>query len=187
MCQSVGLAILDNILPQSDLAVGNSCASVELSHRISRARFVLHRIYIPVLILYVAAEASFASCSEPLISPSTPDCQSELFILAPVWPGLGIFFHFGGLLVIFSSDALSRALYSPSLAIARLFAAHIAILLAGDLIIFKDDGLISTIKNSGEFLQYWFRALWFCAAFGLWISLHRLWKWRNVDIINPDD
>ena len=175
--QCIGLALLQTTEPESETVESDSTeASVELESRLKQAWFVLFKLFIPTLFMKIVADAYFSSCGEPLISPTTPGCVQDFYLLAKSWPGLGTFFHFGVLLVIFASDALLGAAYPPSLAIATLFSAHVTILLAGDLIIntFLLDGSTTALH------EIILKVMWMLSVGCLWLSLHRLWKWRVV-------
>jgi hypothetical protein len=128
--QTMGLMQLDNI-PEHE----NTIVDMEGIHdQVPVAKRLLLSLYVPCLACYGSAVATFSTCSLPLISPPLPTgltCHAaDGFMLSRNWPGLGLFFHFGGLLVIFVSDGLSlnRASYPPSLVIGTLFTFHIGLL-----------------------------------------------------------
>lgn len=174
--QCVGLGLLHTTERQD--FVPDTGPPDELDRRLKRGWFVLFKVYLPTLIMFVAADGYFSTCSEALISPSTPGCVSHIFLLAKHWPGLGLFFHFGGLLFIFAADALSHGSYPPSLAISIFFAANVTILLAGDLVmgaaVAHGDGLLTVL--------FCVKSVWMMAVGWLWILLHRLWKLRIAEL-----
>lgn len=171
--QSIGLAVLHTSEPQRQDVEPDTGPPDDLDRHLKRCRFVLFKVYIPALILNVVAEGYIRStCSEALISPSTPECVGGDYLMAKHWPGMGLFFHFGGLLFIFAADALLDASYPPSLAISTFFAANVTILLAGDLII-----------TSGAWtLPFGLKLVWMASVGWLWILLQRLWKLRIAEL-----
>jgi hypothetical protein len=177
--QSIGLMLLRTTKAETEV-VPDMVAVPVLSTRLSTASFVLFKVYIPIIFLNIVWEAYSYSCSEPLISPTTPECVQKFFLLAKSWPALGTFFHFGGLLIIFSSDAISVAgTYPPSLIIATFFALHVATLLVADLtwtFFVRGDG-----EDSPPVQELLLQLVWAMAVGWLGISLNRIWKWRIAE------
>jgi hypothetical protein len=170
--QSLGIILLSSIEPRDQVDHPIPVDTIDLKQKINRASMVVNKIFIPCLYAYVVEEAFFAKCGEPLLSPTTPGCVFDFFLLAKSWSGFGTFFHFGGLFIIFSNDALSSNPYPPSLAIAILFSGHVSLLLACHLII-----MISS--HSPDILrQVVPRLLWMLSACLASFSLHTLWKER---------
>ena len=174
--QCLGICLLSSIQPETNIILSGKQSSVGLESHLKRASFVLYYIFVPCLFLNIVGEAYFASCGQPLLSPTTPGCIQDFFLLAQSWPGFGTFFHFGGLLVIFASDAVLHASYPPSLAIASLFSAHASILIVGDLVINM------FLTDSSWVLQQLIpKVLWMVSGGWLWMSLWRLWTWRVAE------
>lgn len=174
--QCVGISLLTTTEPEIDFIASEVGASVELERRLQRSSFILYYVFIPCLFLAIVEEAYSASCSEPFLSPTTPECVHDFYLLALTWPGLGTFFHFGGLLVIFASDSLLYASYPPSLAIATLFAGQLFALLVGHLAI-----ILALVKSSFGMLQLVLNVVRMLSTGLLWFSLHGLWKWRVLE------
>ena len=178
--QCIGICLLSSIEPESKTSLSEKESSggleSELENRLKRTSFILYYVFIPSLFLNVVGEGYFASCGQPLLSPTTPGCIQDFFLLAKSWPGFGTFFHFGGLLVIFASDAVLQASYPPSLAIASLFSAHATILVAADLVInmFLTD-------STWVIHQLIPKVLWMLSVGWLWMSFRRLWTWRVAE------
>lgn len=175
--QCVGISLLSTTEPEREVIPPEVGAPVELERRLKRAAFILYYVFLPCLFLVVAEEAYFSSCSEPLLSPTTPGCMHDFYLLAMTWPGLGTFFHFGGLLVIFASDSLLYASYPPSLVIATLFAGQLFAVLAGHLLLnlVLDESLLGAH-------QVVIKVMWTLSTGLLWMSLQGLWNWRVAEI-----
>ena len=175
--QCLGICLLSSTDPEIELIATDVGASVTIEPRLKRASFFLYFVFIPCLFLVIAEEAYSAPCSEPFLSPTTPECLQDFYLLAMTWPGLGTFFHFGGLLVIFASDSLLYASYPPSLAIATLFAGQLFALLIGHLAI-----ILALEASSFGTYQLVLNVMRMLSTGLLWFSLHRLWKWRVVEL-----
>lgn len=191
--QFVGLFALDDIYPetgslvQMDVTTKANAADEDtmLREAVVKGRFALFKLFLPTFVFYTATSALLGSCFEPMISPSTPCGGIKLFMLAPSWPGMGLFFHFGGLLVIFASDGLTTSTpssYPPSVVVAGLFAFHTALLTAAHLtfeLIHPD-----ALEFFGYFVwQDWLRRVtlvgWMVTSFYLYLCLRRVWKLKQ--------
>ena len=183
MGQTIGLIILDSTEPLTQRAAQDMPAKPVLVDRLSTARFILFKIYVPILFLNIVFQAASSTLlMTPLVSTPGPGCMQQNFLLAKHWPGMGTFFHFGGLLVIFASDSLSSdsshgptSSYPPSLVIATMFTLHVAVLLAGDLLWSLFDNNLQRPDS-----EYTLQVLWALSAVGLGIALARVWKWRII-------
>ena len=193
--QCIGLVVLEDIEPitetleRMDVTTNDAVANDEsmLREAISQGRIALFRFFLPAFVAYTAASALLSSCSEPMISPTVPDlCRGmgEMFMLNPSWPGLGLFFHFGGLLAIFASDGLTTFTpsYPPSLLIGAIFAVHVSILIATHLAM----ELIhpNVIEYVGSFdWKDWLRRItliaWMASSFYLYRCLIRVWRLKQ--------
>ena len=177
--QTIGVLHLDSIPLHESMMVDMK----GVHDRVTDAKRVLLNLYVPCLACYGSAVAMFSICSFPLISPPLPTdtmCHAAAtFMLARNWPGLGLFFHFGGLLVIFVSDglALNRASYPPSLMIGQLFTLHIGVLTmvnhAWDYssIVFTDHARSLTL---GDYVARGALLLWSMATLLLYRKLRNL-------------
>lgn len=139
LCQTLGLIRLHDIkeITPSEGAV-QADNLPELETLVARGKSVLFHIYFPALALYLILTSLMGTCNHPLVSPTVQDeCvgQGE-FVLEPSWPGFGVLFHYGFLLVVFSSEGLAtKPSYRPNLLIGLLFAMHFAILIAFSLVV----------------------------------------------------
>ena len=190
--QCVGLLALTDIHPetgslvQMDVTITATVSDEDtmLRKAIAKGRFALFKLFLPTFVVYTAASALFGSCFEPMISPSTPCGKMKMFMLAPSWPGMGLFFHFGVLLVIFASDGLTTSTpsYPPSVVVAALFAFHAAMLTATHItfeLVHPD-----TLEYIGSFVwQDWLRRAtlvgWMVTSFYLYLCLRRVWKLKQ--------
>ena len=130
--QTIGLIQLDS-LPSDHVESSKTGGGNDLFKLVPHVRKLLFWFYIPCLAFFGGAVSTLSTCTLPLISSTTlhGNCQTlDGFTLSQNWPGLGLFFHFGGLLVIFTSDGLelSSASYPPSLVVGSLFTCHIGLL-----------------------------------------------------------
>jgi hypothetical protein len=191
--QCVGLAALADIhsetgsIDQKEIST-KATASDEnmmlLREAVFKGRFALFKLFLPTFVVYTATSALLGSCFEPMISPSTPCGGMKTFMLSPTWPGLGLFFHFGGLLVIFASDGLTTSTpsYPPSVVVGALFAFHAALLTATHL----TSELIhpESLEYMASFeWQDWLRRAtlvgWTTTSFHLCLCLRRVWKLKQ--------
>jgi hypothetical protein len=122
-----------------------------------------------------------------MISPTVPDlCRGmgEMFMLNPSWPGLGLFFHFGGLLAIFASDGLTTFTpsYPPSLLIGAIFAVHVSILIATHLAMELIHPNVIEYVGSVDWKD-WLRRItliaWMASSFYLYRCLIRVWRLKQ--------
>jgi hypothetical protein len=190
--QCVGLVALADIYPktrsleQMDITTKATASDEDmmLCEAVFKGRFVLFKLFLPTFVAYTPMSALLGSCFEPMISPSTPCGGLKTFMLSPTWPGLGLFFHFGGLLVIFASDGLTTSIpsYPPSIVVGALFAFNAALLTAthlmSDLI---HQGSLEHIA-SFEWQDWLLRATlvgWTVTSFYLSLCLRRVWKLKQ--------
>lgn len=166
----------------------------ELSSLMSKARTALMKMYVPAMYIHGFVAAVASNCSEPMISPTTPsssesceDGQGGAFVLGQNWPGIGLYFHFGLLLVIFADDGIRTPTpqYKPSLAIASLFAFHISLLLAISLLLrlthrYWVDDMEGDVGGATvlEFVATLTMLAWMATSGYLSACLHRLWHTR---------
>ena len=192
--QCIGLFVLNSIetdtgtLEQMDVTTKDSATDEDmlLCDAISRGRFALFMLFLPAFTAYTATSALLSSCSEPMISPTLPvSCGGmSMFMLVPNWPGLGLFFHFGGLLVIFASDGLATSTpsYPPSVVIGSLFALHALMLIAIHILLELMHPNILEYLESFRW-QDWLRRItlagWMVSSFYLYLCLHRVWKLKQ--------
>lgn len=192
--QCLGLWALDTIEPekgsleQMDITTNGMVADDDMKLRdaISRGRFALFKLFLPAFVAYTATSALLSSCSEPMISPTVPARCGEMnmFMLVPNWPGLGLFFHFGGLLAIFASDGLTTTTtsYPPSIMIGALFALHVSLLIATHMVMeLTHSNVLEFIESFGW--QDWLRRItlggWMLSSFYLSVCLQRVWKLKQ--------
>jgi hypothetical protein len=189
LTQTLGLTILQDTEPVTDV-VSNYCKAPdhELASSQRRANFALYKLYLPSFVAFVVGVAVTSNCSEPMVSTMIPSesCSATKmdFVLNQNWPGLGLFFHFGMLIVIGAGDGLSTGSpsYRPSLAIACLFAGHVAGLLfvsfAWDVL--QTDGW--DVLSVPDVLRRLVLFLWMVASGYLFMCLRRHWKLRVLPL-----
>jgi hypothetical protein len=185
LTQTLGLIILQDTEPVTNV-VSDYCKvpDHELASSQRQATFALYKLYLPTFVAFVVGVALTSNCSEPMISMMIPSesCSATKmdFVLNQNWPGLGLFFHFGMLIVVGAVDGLSTGSpsYRPSLAIACLFAGHVACLIfvsfAWDVL--QTDGW--DILSLSDVMRRMVLFLWMVASGYLFVCLHRHWKLR---------
>lgn len=148
---------------------------------------VLWGVYAPVMLIYVATFAVVGSCSPPFVSTSlyAETCTDEAgalsdFSLAQSLPGMGLFFHYGMIIVIFAANGAqpSTPTYKPSLMIASLFCVHVSALIAVDLCWDVVQTDLWSEMSSIDVLRRILLVCWMLASFLLWISCERVLKMR---------
>lgn len=182
--QTIGLIQLDSI-PSNDVRTSKIGRVNNLDMLVSHVRCLLFWFYIPSLALFGVAVSMLSTCTLPMISSTAPygTCQTlQSFTLSQNWPGLGLFFHFGVLLVIFTSDGLELtfASYPPSLVVGSVFTCHIGLLTLtthafdfGRMLF----GLDIQILCLGDYFAHGALVLWTLASF----QLHR--KLQSVSLL----
>lgn len=196
--QLVGLQKLKDLEP---LAAGRSnatsfaIATNTLPLSPTRVRLVqLHRalleVYVPVLAVYIFVFALLGNCYAPLVSSSLtrePCTQrsSTDFLLAENWPGMGLFFHYGMIIVIFTVNGGRKSIpsYKPSLPIASLFSIHVSVLILADLCwdAVQTDYSWSSLSAS-DMARRLMALLWMLASALLWFCIERLSQARHVPL-----
>lgn len=192
--QCIGLVVLDRIEPktesleQMDVTTNDAVTHDEsmLRQAISQGRFALFRLFLPAFLAYTATSALLSSCSEPMISPTIPaSCGGmNMFMLNPNWPGLGLFFHFGGLLALFASDGLTTSTpsYPPSLLIGAIFAIHVSILIATHIAMELMHPNVFEYVESFDWKD-WIRRItligWMASSLYLYRCLNRVWTLKQ--------
>jgi hypothetical protein len=190
--QCVGLVALADIHPKirslEQMDVTTKATALEkdvmLCEAVFKGRFALFKLFLPTFVASTAMSALLGSCFEPMISPSTPCGGMKAFMLSPTWPGLGLSFHFGGLLVIFASDGLTTSTpsYPPSIVVGALFAFHSALLTGTHLMseLIHQESLEHIA--SFEWQDWLLRATlvgWTFTSFYLCLCLRRVWKLKQ--------
>jgi len=147
---------------------------------LSRANSSLWYVYMPSLVAYIVGLTFMGNGGLPMIPPTTFSCgdTANTFIFAQNWPGMGVFFHFGLLLVIFANDGIGDSMpsYKPSMLVAILFSGHVAFLLAIQLLIgvyLREDSL-----GVNDWVRISLLVPWMVASLHLCVSLQKLWKHR---------
>ena len=143
LSQSIGLLLLDEVCFDSttDMTRESSQKDPErstcLNKELTNSRVALYGVYLPCFAVYLICNLLLNRCVVPMIPQNTEATEDapNMFVLAQKWPGLGIFFHYGLLTVIFGADAISPSVPSmrQSLVITVLFSGHIAWLLSWQL------------------------------------------------------
>jgi hypothetical protein len=189
LTQTLGLIILQDTEPITNV-MSDCCKAPdhELASSQGRAKFALYRLYLPTFVAFVVGVALMSNCSEPMISTMIPSesCSATKmdFVLNQNWPGLGLFFHFGMLIVVGAVDGLSTGSpsYRPSLAIACLFAGHVSCLIfvsfAWDVL--QTDGW--DVLSVPDVIQRMVLFLWMVASGYLFVCLYRHWKLRVLSM-----
>jgi hypothetical protein len=105
------------------------------------------------------------------------------FMLMPNVPGLGLYFHFGLVLLLFVYDGIQRTvpIYAPSLFLATISTYHLAILLGTDVLVWDvlQTNFYTTISfTNREVIQRMIQLLWSIVTGCLAYSLHQFWNLR---------
>lgn len=185
--QCMGLFLLHHIEPECvDNTETDKGDYMKMCICRRKAQTALYSMMVPSFALYVITIA-LSTCSEPLISPNIPNestSGNSMFILAQNWPGLGLFFHFGMLTIIFASDGLSiqKPSYPPSLGIASLFSAHVAFLVFIDFMWDASQTKYWMELSVGGLLARLSLALWMATSLYLAICLRQLQRLRVITI-----
>jgi hypothetical protein len=189
--QIIGLLALRHTEQRTTLGKPNHREkdSQALELALQRGRDALSKVYIPIFVIYVAFVTIVGNCSEPMISPMIPlNADDDVcmvtsmdLMLAQNWPGMGLFFHFGMVLVVFSAVGLDRSApsYKPALLIAASFAGMVVLLLfvhlfCWDLAQTNGWDMLSTVEISRRVLMM----LWMISSGYLSFCLNRLWNLR---------
>jgi hypothetical protein len=105
------------------------------------------------------------------------------FMLMPNIPGLGMYFHFGLVLLLFIYDGIQRTVptYAPSLFLATISTYHLALVLGTDVLLW--DALQTQLYTSISFtnleiVQRVVQVLWLLVSGYLAYSLHQFWNLR---------
>ena len=177
----------------------------------ARINILLYYLFIPIMIVFIALSVSRheqpdACFVEPNLSPMIPStmsfsCSDNMsnsttsmsdnsnkgggmgFMLMPNIPGLGMYFHFGLVLLLFIYDGIQRTVptYTPSLFLATVSAYHLAILLGTDLLVWdvlQTQWYTSTSLTNMEIVQRIVQLLWSMVSGYLAYSLHQFWNLR---------
>jgi hypothetical protein len=151
----------------------------------------LWNVYAPVILIYVFVFAVIGSCSPSLVSTSLyPEmCHNDVptmsdFALAQNWPGMGLFFHYGMIIVIFAANGAqpSTPTYKPSLMIASLFCVHVSALIAVDLCWDAVQTNLWSDMSTVDVLRRALLVLWMLASFFLWMCCERVLKVRLIPL-----
>jgi hypothetical protein len=176
LTQTLGLIILQDTEPITNV-LSDYCKAPdhELASSQRRAKFALYKLYLPSFLLFVGV---LMSLPEPMISTRylLNMLSNKMGLCSNQnWPGLGLFFHFGMLIVVGAVDGLSTGSpsYRPSLAIACIFAGHVTCLIfvsfAWDVL--QTDGW--DVLSVPDVIQRMVLFLWMVASGYLFVCLHR--------------
>ena len=144
--QTVGLFQLKDLRGLELEIAGVSCMekvpSSVLNLRLKQLRSSLFCFYLPMMVVYIFVFALLGNCHLPLVSNSIFSDREECshgssadLNLAQNWPGMGLFFHYGMITVIFTANGARKGKpsYAPSLHIASLFSIHVFALIFAHL------------------------------------------------------
>ena len=176
-----------------------------------RINILFYYLFIPTIIVYIAMSLGHyhhpsghnddddMCFIEPNISPMIPSTMSLSscsdndessmegghggFMLMPNIPGLGMYFHFGLVLLLFIYDGIQHTVptYTPSLFLATASTYHLSILLAADVLVWDvlQTHFYTTISFTNmEILQRMVQLLWSMVSGYLAYTLHEFWNIR---------
>lgn len=194
LAQTVGLFQLSTLQPVSSKTVSiipsiTSDRNSVIKARLRELRIVLWGLYVPTMAVYIFVFSLLGNCHEPMVSPSiaSPTCsgsQSTALSLAPNWPGMGLVFHYGMIIVISTAGGADESSpnYKPALNIASLFSVHVSVLILVHL--FWDFGQSDfwSVLSVGEVVRRLLVLLWMLVSLFLWFCCERVLKVR-LDVI----
>jgi hypothetical protein len=156
LLQTAGVILLNDTEPISCLSDeaspgSSSRTDAALSAAQKRASNALLAVFLPSLVAYVVTTTLSGNCLAPMISPMLPPpyemtmsssssapCDKPMtsmghdmdLMLMQNIPGLGLFFHFGLVAILFAYQGIQMgvAAYKPSLALASLIIGHVGLL-----------------------------------------------------------
>jgi hypothetical protein len=160
LLQTAGVVLLNDTEPVSSLPNEASPSSstqsdVALSAAQKRSSNALLAVFLPSLVAYVVTTTLSGNCLAPMISPMLPPpvemsmssaalCDTPMtsmghdmdLMLMQNMPGLGLFFHFGLVAILFAYQGIQKgvAAYKPSLALASLIIGHVGLLSMSSLL-----------------------------------------------------
>ena len=122
--------------------------------------------------------------SVSLESPVCSESPATLLSLAQNWPGLGLIFHYGMIIVIFVANGAheSRPSYKPSLNIASLFSVHVSALILVHLCWDVMQSDFWSILCAGDVGRRIVVLLWMLASLLLWFCCERVLEVRLEQI-----
>lgn len=189
--QLAGLIQLKHLDPcQSNITVSSTKALQQstIQARLVQLRRALVEAYVPAVAVYILVFTFLGNCSAPFVSGSLSqkECtqyHSTDFTLVQNYPGMGLFFHYGMIIVIFAANGGRKCMpsYKPSLHIASLFSIHVSLLI---LIHLCWDSIQTDHWSSGlstrDLLRRLMAVVWMLASAVLWFHLERLSNARLV-------
>jgi hypothetical protein len=160
LLQTAGVMLLNDTEPVSSLPnesppSSSSRTDAALSAAQKRVSNALLAVFLPSLVAYVATTTLSGNCLAPMISPMLPPpdemhmsssapCDTPMtsmghdmdLMLMQNMPGLGLFFHFGLVAILFAYQGIQKgvAAYKPSLALASLIIGHVGLLTMSSLL-----------------------------------------------------
>jgi hypothetical protein len=194
--QTAGVLILDDTAPSDNRpALIQAMPTAEDDAVLESARVMATRalcmLFVPGFLASCLFSTLSGNCSEPMISPMLPpvsegSCKAADMdlILKQNIPGLGLFFHFGMVIVLFTFDGISRSVpcYKPSLLIAIIWAGHTSLLL---LVGLSWDMIQTRFWSSlltDDVIRRVLLTMWSLGAGYLAFCLHRLWTLRQLPL-----
>eukprot|EP00977_Amphora_coffeiformis_P001622 scaffold310_cov168-Amphora_coffeaeformis.AAC.17 len=158
--------------------------------RLAQLRRALVEAYVPAVAVYIFVFTFLGNCHAPFVSNdlSRKECtqlSSTDLSLAQNWPGMGLFFHYGMIIVIFAANGGRNSVpsYKPSLHIASLFSIHVSLLI---LVHLCWDSLQTDYWSSDlstrDLLRLLVAVVWMLASASLWLYLERLSNARLVHL-----
>ena len=157
----------------------------DIHTRLWQLQRVLWGCYVPIMLIYIATFSMLGNCSPPLISKSLypGECTESGFTdfaLAQNWPGLGLVFHYGMIIVIFAANGAraSAPTYRPSLMIASLFSFHVSALIFIDLGYDAYQTTFWSDLSTEDVIRRLLVVAWMLASFLLWFFCERVLQVR---------
>ena len=135
------------------------------------------------------SQPTILSCSHPTKN-STSGMNMDMnmgggtgFMLMPNIPGLGMYFHFGLVLLLFIYDGIQRTVptYTPSLFLATVSTYHLAVLLSVDVLwwdVLQTQFYTTVSLTNMEIVQRIIQFVWSLVSGCLAYSLHQFWNLR---------
>lgn len=192
--QTAGLFHLTDLQPAASKAlstVTSTCPDngAKSETRLKRLRGALWGVYLPVVVVYIFVFALLGNCNPPMTSAgiASYECSetpSTALPLAQNWPGFGLVFHYGMIVVISAANGAQKSppTYKPSLFIASLFCVHVAALILFHLCWDAVQTDMWSVLALTDVTRRVLVLLWMLASLLLWICCERVLKVRVVSV-----
>lgn len=198
--QTVGVVLLNDTEPchdhhQSPSVPESNSGNAALSLARARAERALYWTFVPAVAAYMLVSVLYSG-SQVMTHTMAPPSFSSLpqdgsclaadmdLMLVPSMPGLGLYFHFGLVGILFVYDGIQKSVptFKPSLVLATLCIGHIALLTLVDLLWDLEQSQFWSSLSTEDVVRRILLLLWSLSSSYLALSLHRLSKLRLLPL-----